>query len=154
MGLPTRIFRFPCGNDEIIQSRRPVPASKTCSFSAGKPNGTFCPGFSAPDRSGATLTNAAQARAEARLTLHFGDGKVDASVDGAPASAPVERKRKSPYIAPQPGLFDRRAERGNAAQSVVLDEALTQCADRLGYLARLRVPARGALALMFAVALE
>ena len=61
-------------------------------------------------RSGATLTHAAQARAEARLTLHFGDGKVDASVDGAAAPAPVERKRKSSYIAPQPGLFDRPEE--------------------------------------------
>jgi len=61
-------------------------------------------------RSGATLTHAEQARAEGRLTLHFGDGKVDAAVDGSPGRPPVERKRKSPYIAPQPGLFDRAEE--------------------------------------------
>ena len=55
-------------------------------------------------RDGKTLTHAAEARAVQRLTLHFGDGAVDASVDGA--AAPVEPKRRKPYIASQPGLFD------------------------------------------------
>ena len=57
-------------------------------------------------RDGRTLTHAADARAAQRLTLHFGDGGVDAEVDGAAAPKPVERKRRNPYIAPQPGLFD------------------------------------------------
>jgi exodeoxyribonuclease VII large subunit len=57
-------------------------------------------------RDGRTLTHAADARAAQRLTLHFGDGAVDASVDGAAAANPVEPKRRKPYIAPQPGLFD------------------------------------------------
>jgi exodeoxyribonuclease VII large subunit len=56
-------------------------------------------------RDGRTLTHAADARAVQRLTLRFGDGEVDASVDGA-APQPVEPKRRKPYIPPQPGLFD------------------------------------------------
>jgi exodeoxyribonuclease VII large subunit len=63
-------------------------------------------------RDGATLTRAADARAAALLTLRFGDGSVDASVDGSGASsaAPVERKPRKSYIARQPGLFDRPEE--------------------------------------------
>jgi exodeoxyribonuclease VII large subunit len=62
-------------------------------------------------RDGATLTHAADARAAGRLTLRFGDGAVDASVEGATAApAPVEPKRRKPYIASQPGLFDRPEE--------------------------------------------
>jgi exodeoxyribonuclease VII large subunit len=57
-------------------------------------------------RDGATLTHARDAREAARLTLHFGDGNVDASVDGHGAARAVEPKRRKPYIAPQPGLFD------------------------------------------------
>jgi exodeoxyribonuclease VII large subunit len=57
-------------------------------------------------RDGQTLTHASDARAAQRLTLHFGDGAVDASVDGASAPQPVEPKRRKPYIPPQPGLFD------------------------------------------------
>ena len=57
-------------------------------------------------RDGQTLTHARDARAAQGLTLHFGDGKVDASVDGAAASKPVEPKRRKSYIPPQPGLFD------------------------------------------------
>jgi exodeoxyribonuclease VII large subunit len=57
-------------------------------------------------RDGQTLTHAADARAAQRLTLHFGDGAVDASVDGASAPQPVEPKRRKPYIPSQPGLFD------------------------------------------------
>ncbi|HEY6047820.1 MAG TPA: exodeoxyribonuclease VII large subunit [Sphingomicrobium sp.] len=57
-------------------------------------------------RDGKTLIHAADARAARSLTLHFGDGDVDASVDGASPSSAVERKRTKPYIAPQPGLFD------------------------------------------------
>ena len=56
-------------------------------------------------REGRTLTHAREAREARRLTLHFGDGPVDASVDGA-APRPVEPRRRKPYIAPQPGLFD------------------------------------------------
>src|SRR3954454_8256250 len=62
-------------------------------------------------RDGRTLTHAGEARAANLLTLHFGDGSVDAAVDGEPkARAPVERKRPRPYIAPQPGLFDAPEE--------------------------------------------
>jgi exodeoxyribonuclease VII large subunit len=57
-------------------------------------------------RDGHTLTHARDAREARRLTLHFGDGAVDASVDGTAAPKPVEPKRRKPYIAPQPGLFD------------------------------------------------
>ncbi len=53
---------------------------------------------------GKTVTRAADARAAQRLTLHFGDGAVDASV--ASRSQQVEPRRRKPYIAPQPGLFD------------------------------------------------
>jgi exodeoxyribonuclease VII large subunit len=56
-------------------------------------------------RDGRTLTSAADARSAQRLTLRFGDGALDASVDGAAGQA-VEPKRGKPYIAPQPGLFD------------------------------------------------
>jgi hypothetical protein len=40
--------------------------------------------------------------------LRFGDGELTATVDGVPTSppAPVERKSRKSYIAPQPGLFD------------------------------------------------
>jgi len=61
-------------------------------------------------RNGATLMSAAQATAEQRLNLHFSDGAVDASVEGSPARAPVERKRKPTYSAPQLGLFDEPQE--------------------------------------------
>jgi exodeoxyribonuclease VII large subunit len=61
-------------------------------------------------RDGRTLTRAADARAAARLTLHFGDGQVDASVDGSAPLQPVESKRRKSYIAPQPGLFDAPEE--------------------------------------------
>jgi exodeoxyribonuclease VII large subunit len=57
-------------------------------------------------RDGRTLTHAGEARAAARLTLRFGDGSVDASVDGSAAPQPVEPKRRKPYMPPQPGLFD------------------------------------------------
>jgi exodeoxyribonuclease VII large subunit len=61
-------------------------------------------------RDGRTLTHAGEARAAQRLTLHFGDGTVDASVDDAAAPRTVEPKRRKPYIAPQPGLFDAPEE--------------------------------------------
>jgi exodeoxyribonuclease VII large subunit len=57
-------------------------------------------------RDGRTLTHVEAARAAERFTLHFGDGAVDASVEGASSPRPVEPKRRKPYIAPQPGLFD------------------------------------------------
>ena len=56
------------------------------------------------DRAGKTLARAADAIAARLLTLHFGDGPVDAAVgDAAPA---VERKRRSSYVQSQRGLFD------------------------------------------------
>lgn len=55
------------------------------------------------DRSGKTLAKAADAIAARLLTLHFGDGKVDAATGD---SAPVERKRRSSYVQKQAGLFD------------------------------------------------
>jgi exodeoxyribonuclease VII large subunit len=57
-------------------------------------------------RDGATLTNAADARAARLLTLRFGDGSVDAAVDGGAAPKAVERRPRRSYIPPQPGLFD------------------------------------------------
>ena len=60
------------------------------------------------DRAGSTLTKAADAVAARLLTLHFGDGEVEAAAGSAPQ--PVERKRRSSYVAPQPGLFDRSPE--------------------------------------------
>jgi exodeoxyribonuclease VII large subunit len=51
------------------------------------------------------LIHARDAREAKLLTLRFGDGSVDASVDDG-AAAPVERKPRRSYIAPQPGLFD------------------------------------------------
>ena len=53
-----------------------------------------------------TLTHARDARAAKLLTLHFADGDVDATVDGAESSRPVERKPRRSYMPPQPGLFD------------------------------------------------
>jgi len=62
-------------------------------------------------RSGETLTSAAAARAANALTLRFADGSVDASVDGeGNTRAPLERKARRSYIAPQPGLFDQPEE--------------------------------------------
>ena len=58
------------------------------------------------DRDGKTLTHSAEARAAERLALHFGDGKVDATVDGTGQPKLVERKPRRSYIPPQPGLFD------------------------------------------------
>ena len=62
-------------------------------------------------RDGKTLTHAHHARQARRLTLHFGDGAVDASVDGLPSSTPVEPKRRKSYMPPQPGLFDPAEDR-------------------------------------------
>jgi exodeoxyribonuclease VII large subunit len=57
---------------------------------------------------GATLTSAAQARAARRVDLHFADGAVPATVDGAVPA--VERKRPNRHIPSQPGLFDPAEE--------------------------------------------
>jgi len=57
-------------------------------------------------RDGKTLTHARDAREAVRLTLHFGDGAVDATTDDAAQPRAVERKPRKPYIPPQPGLFD------------------------------------------------
>jgi exodeoxyribonuclease VII large subunit len=62
-------------------------------------------------RDGTTLTHAADARAAQHLTLRFGDGSVDASVDGSSRpTPPVEPKRRKAHIPPQPGLFDAPEE--------------------------------------------
>jgi exodeoxyribonuclease VII large subunit len=58
------------------------------------------------NRDGKTLTTAADARAAQRLTLRFGDGAVEASIEGSGLSTPVEPKRRKPYMPSQPGLFD------------------------------------------------
>jgi exodeoxyribonuclease VII large subunit len=58
-------------------------------------------------RDGKTLTGVDAARAERLLTLHFGDGPLDAAVDDDTRARPVERKARRAYIQPQPGLFDR-----------------------------------------------
>ena len=60
-------------------------------------------------REGATLTHAHEARAAGLLTLRFGDGNVDATVDkgGRPK---VERKARASYMPGQPGLFDPSEE--------------------------------------------
>jgi exodeoxyribonuclease VII large subunit len=59
-------------------------------------------------RDGLTLTSAEAARAAERFDLHFSDGALAASVDGAARSAvrPVEPKRPKRHMPPQPGLFD------------------------------------------------
>jgi exodeoxyribonuclease VII large subunit len=57
-------------------------------------------------RDGVTLTHAADARAARLLTLRFGDGSLDAVVEGEKAPVPVERKARRSYISSQPGLFD------------------------------------------------
>jgi exodeoxyribonuclease VII large subunit len=63
------------------------------------------------DRSGNTLTHAADARDARELSLRFGDGNVDATVGGTEARPPrVERPAKRSYLPPQPGLFDRGEE--------------------------------------------
>ena len=62
------------------------------------------------DRAGKTLARAADAIAAKLLTLHFGDGEVAASTESAGSPAPVERKRRSSYVAPQPGLFDESGD--------------------------------------------
>ena len=62
-------------------------------------------------RDGKTLTSAADARSARHLTLRFGDGSVDASVDGSGASPqPVEPRRRQAHMPPQPGLFDAPEE--------------------------------------------
>jgi exodeoxyribonuclease VII large subunit len=58
-------------------------------------------------RDGRTLSLARDAREARLLTLQFGDGPVDASVDSPAKPRPaVERTPKRSYIGPQPGLFD------------------------------------------------
>jgi len=45
------------------------------------------------------------------VTLHFGDGKVEATTETEPKRpARVERKPSRPYVAPQRGLFDEPEE--------------------------------------------
>jgi exodeoxyribonuclease VII large subunit len=58
-------------------------------------------------RAGKTLTHAADAITARELTLHFGDGTVDA-ITGRDPSPPsrVERPKRQPYVGPQRGLFD------------------------------------------------
>jgi len=60
------------------------------------------------DRGGHTLTSAAEARAQQRLSLYFSDGAVDVATEatGDVPPRPVERKPRRLYVPPQPGLFD------------------------------------------------
>ena len=59
------------------------------------------------DRAGKTLTHAGEALAAKALTLHFGDGTVEATTEAEPKRLPrVERTSSRPYVAPQRGLFD------------------------------------------------
>jgi exodeoxyribonuclease VII large subunit len=59
------------------------------------------------DRSGKTLTKAADARSAGDLKLRFADGEVEAVVQGAKRpAASVERKRPPAYMPRQAGLFD------------------------------------------------
>jgi len=67
------------------------------------------------DRAGHTLIGAGQARAAGALTLRFGDGAVDVQAADVMAAPPlsalpgrpkVERKPRTSYVTPQPGLFD------------------------------------------------
>ena len=63
------------------------------------------------DRKGKTLTHAAEATAARELTLHVGDGPVEAVTgDVAPRRAPLERAKPRTYVAPQRGLFDEPEE--------------------------------------------
>jgi exodeoxyribonuclease VII large subunit len=63
------------------------------------------------NRKGQTLMHARDACEARALTLRFSDGTVDASVETeSKVSAPVERKPRRSYIAPQPGLFDAPEE--------------------------------------------
>ena len=61
-------------------------------------------------RDGRSLTRVGDARAEKAVTLHFGDGAVDAEIGAGAAPRPVERKPRRTYIPPQPGLFDAGEE--------------------------------------------
>ena len=60
------------------------------------------------DRAGKTLAKAAEAIAARLLTLHFGDGAVEAATGDAPPA--VERKRRTSYVSKQPGFFDETEE--------------------------------------------
>ena len=57
-------------------------------------------------RDGRTLANAAAARSEQLLQLHFADGVVDATTSGEGRAKAVERPSRKAYLPPQPGLFD------------------------------------------------
>ena len=58
------------------------------------------------DRSGKTLTQAAAARAVRDLRLHFVDGALDATVEGARPRPKVESGNRTSYVGPQGSLFD------------------------------------------------
>jgi exodeoxyribonuclease VII large subunit len=65
------------------------------------------------DRSGSTITRAADAIAARDLTLRFGDGAVAAVAGDGPGTGPkvrLERGRKQSYPASQRGLFDESRE--------------------------------------------
>ncbi|QNN67468.1 exodeoxyribonuclease VII large subunit [Sphingomonas lutea] len=62
------------------------------------------------DTAGVTMTSADAARSAGSVTMHFADGRVDASVGPGGRPPPVERKRRANYMPPQPGLFDHGEE--------------------------------------------
>ena len=57
-------------------------------------------------RDGATLTTSARAREARLLTLRFADGSIEVAAGDAASKAPLERRPRPTYSAPQPGLFD------------------------------------------------
>ena len=98
---------------ELVDQR--IAAARRAAFGAvedGRARASRAPaarGFArVTGRDGQTLILARDARdADSCLTLHFGDGPVDALGRRAAAAAPaVERTPRRSYIAPQPGLFD------------------------------------------------
>jgi exodeoxyribonuclease VII large subunit len=71
------------------------------------------------DRTGHTLTNAASRRKALSLTLHFADGKVDATVDGAlerPAPSAIFRPSPSSPSCSDGGARMLMSSRGRAAK--------------------------------------
>jgi exodeoxyribonuclease VII large subunit len=97
---------------ELLSNRVELAAEKLASLwkmaELAHPERPLSRGFArVTDRSGRTLTRAAEARAARALTLHFGDGPVEAVTDGAtPQRPPLERAKRQSYVASQRGLFD------------------------------------------------
>ena len=61
-----------------------------------------------PTQLPSTIRTFLDAHAARELSLHIGDGLVEASTSAGPQPPKVERKAPRPYVAPQPGLFDSK----------------------------------------------